>query len=92
MNVEIGVEIIVALLTLLAAPGAAALSWRLMKRNHAAQAETSYAQAANLSVDTMLHVMEQLRGEVAALREENRALHREVQRLRELVKSLGGTA
>jgi flagellar basal body-associated protein FliL len=92
MNVEIGVEIIVAVLTLLAAPGAAALSWRLMKRNHTAQAETSYAQAANLSVDTMLHVLEQLREEVSALREENRALHREVQRLRELVKSLGGTA
>jgi regulator of replication initiation timing len=93
----IPVEALVAVLTLMAAPLAAAMSWKLMKRNHTVEADSTAVQAANMSVDMMLHVLSQLRMEVAeltqeshALREENKALHLEVQRLRALVSDLGG--
>lgn len=84
------VEVVVAIVTLAAAPLAAAVSWRLMKKNHSAEAESTYAQAANLSVDTMMTVLAPLKAEIASLRSENEWLTKELRKLRKMIANLGG--
>lgn len=80
-----------ALVALVAAPLAAVVTWQLTRSKRTADVESTYATAANMSVETMLQVVEQLRFEVAELRVENAALHSEVQRLSILIHQLGGT-
>lgn len=79
------------LVALVAAPFAAIVTWQLTRSKRVADIESTYATAANMSVETMLQVVEQLRFEVAELRVENAALHAEVQRLSVLIQEMGGT-
>jgi cell division protein FtsB len=90
-------ELVAALTALIAAPLASIVTWRLSRQHQAAQTDSALAQAASVSVDTMLAVMEQLKQDIADLTEENQklreqtqALHKEVQRLARLVRELGG--
>lgn len=90
-------ELIAALTALVAAPLASIVTWRLSRQYQSAQTDSAMAQAASVSVDTMLQVMEQLKQDITDLTEENKklreqtqALHKEVQRLAKLVRELGG--
>lgn len=98
MGADVALEVIAAVVALFAAPIAATVTWRLSRRKHTAEAESTVAQGANMAVETMLRVMEELRREVAdltqeaeLLRKENKILHEEVVRLRTIVNNLGGT-
>lgn len=84
-------EVIVSIIAMLAAPLAATLTWRFTKRKTDAETHTSYAQAANVSVETMLTVVNQLRQEVDELAKENAQLRIEIARLSKLVRELGGS-
>ena len=88
---DVGTEVVAALIAMLAAPLAAAVTWRFTKRKQDADTNTSYAQAANVSVETMLAVVNQLRQEVEDLARENAQLRVEIARLSKLVKELGGS-
>lgn len=90
-------ELVAAITALVAAPLASIVTWRLSRQHQAAQTDSTLAQAASVSVDTMLQVMEQLKQDIAdltdenqKLREQTQALHEEVQRLAKLVRELGG--
>lgn len=84
-------DVIAALLALVAAPLAATVTWKFTKRKTEADTNTSYAQAANVSVETMIAVVNQLRQEVEDLARENASLRIEIARLAKLVKELGGS-
>lgn len=95
---SIPIEVVSAIAALITAPVAAAVSWRLMRRNHVVTADLTVAQGANMAVETMLVVLDQLRREVEdltreaeLLRQENKILHEEVARLRAIVNNLGGS-
>lgn len=90
-------QLIAALTALVAAPLASIVTWRLSRSHQDAQTDATVAQAASVSVETMLQVMEQLKQDIAdltaeneKLREQTAALHQEVRRLAKLVRELGG--
>jgi transposase len=91
MAIDVGTEVIAAIIAMLAAPLAATVTWRFTKRKTDADTNTSYAQAANVSVETMLAVVNQLRQEVEDLARENAQLRVEIARLAKLVRELGGS-
>lgn len=98
MAVDVNSEVLAAIVALITTPFAAYVTWVLSRRKRQVETTSSIASAANMSVDTMLIVLQQLRAEVAELTAENQRLraetsrlHSEVQRLATLVRDLGGS-
>lgn len=91
-------ELIAALVAAVAVPVAAGITWIGARRKNDADASSSYATAAHVSVETMMQVLTELRREVDALTKENAKLvadtiilHNEVAMLRETIRTMGGT-
>lgn len=90
-------DLLVASVAAVAVPMASFITWLSMRQKNAAETHTSYAQAAHVSVETMLQVLDQLRDEVdqltaenAKLRADTLILHGEVEKLRDVIRKMGG--
>lgn len=90
-------DLLVASVAAIAVPMASFITWLSMRQKNTAEAHTSYAQAAHVSVETMLQVLDQLRDEVdqltaenAKLRADTLILHGEVEKLRDVIRKMGG--
>ena len=86
---------IALIIGLLAAPVTAVVTWGLARPKQKADVHTSMMSSASAAVDTIADVLnevrvelEEARGEIAALREENQSLHKMVIDLRKQVAEL----
>lgn len=93
----INFDLMTTLFAAAAVPFAAIITWLSMRNKNNAEAVTGYAQAAHVSVETMLQVLDQLRDEVdqltaenAKLRADTLILHGEVANLRDVIRKMGG--
>lgn len=87
MTVDI-TEVLIAVITLVVAPTTGVVTWKLSKRKHIAEADSTIASGANAAVDAMILVMAELRTQVQILHEEAEALRSENRELRSQVRKL----
>ena len=87
--------LIALIVGLLAAPVTAVVTWSLARPKQKADVHSSMMSSASAAVDTIADVLnevrvelEEARGEIAALREENQSLHKMVIDLRKQVAEL----
>lgn len=93
----INFDLMTTLIAAAAVPLAAIITWLATRNKNHAEAVTGYAQAAHVSVETMLQVLDQLRDEVdellaenEKLRKDTNALHGEVEKLKRLILAASG--
>lgn len=82
------VDILVALLAIIVGPVTAVTTWTLTKKKTSADTDSSIANGANLAVETIMSVMQELREQVAALSREADALKVENGQLRQQIQQL----
>ena len=81
-------EVLIAIITLFVAPATGVITWKMSKRKHVAEADSTIVSGANAAVDAMVVVMAELRTQVKILHEEAEALRQENRELRRQVTKL----